>query len=142
MPPSAVAISSSLPATPVSTTIASPPRTRMYADTNPRFTRVQAAGPPESGGGLAEARVAPPDAPAGDAPAEPDAFEGRDDAAVNDDPHPATDRRASATDPRPRSARNARRVNAVAVMRTLNHRCRSRPAGGRLSVARGRYHRP
>ncbi len=53
-------MSSALPATPVSTMVASPPRTRMYADTKPRLTRSQsnAAASPDGGGAVAGASVA------------------------------------------------------------------------------------
>ena len=43
-------MSSALPSVPVSTTAASPPRARMYADTNPRFTRSQVTPSPVAGG--------------------------------------------------------------------------------------------
>ena len=52
-------MSSSLPAVPVSTMAASPPRARMYADTNPRLTRSHVTPSPgaagEPAGGSAEA---------------------------------------------------------------------------------------
>src|SRR6188768_1790170 len=44
--PSAASMASALFSTPVSTRAASPPRTRRYADTNPRFTRLQVSAPP------------------------------------------------------------------------------------------------
>src|SRR5829696_4356314 len=120
IPASPAWISSSLPATPVSTMAASPPRTKMYADTKPRLTLVQSAPPaaPDRGGLEAPATAeaegpAPPPGPVLD-PAL---------AAAATDPlldplgaHPAIPRTAIAAAPRPRSARKTRRVSITRAM--------------------------
>src|SRR6478609_7516077 len=100
----------SLPATPVSTMAASPPRTSTYADTNPRLTRSQASAPAplpalDDAAGAAEAGPLGGGVGGGVA-AELDA--GLDAPALG--AHAATDTMASANPPRPRSARKVRRV--------------------------------
>ncbi len=108
-------MSSALPATPVSTTAASPPRTRMYAETKPRLTRVQsippAVGEPDASVVAAALGMGVPE-PEGDVPAAESLGPSAPDArgVVDAAAQPATPRTASATEPRPRSARKVRRV--------------------------------
>src|SRR5262245_53809536 len=99
MPFRLASIAPSLPPTPVSTIVTSPARASRYAETKPRLTRVHAtapvaAEPPPDGGAVdalplgVELGLVPP--PLGAQPAMP--------------------RTATASAPRPRSARNRRRV--------------------------------
>ena len=113
--PRAASISSSLPATPVSTIAASPPRARMYAETNPRLTRDQRSAPPaESDGGVDDPAadapgVAPGDVPGvGDEPPAPLDAEGRAEAIAAGE-QAASEMTARANAPLPRSATKVRR---------------------------------
>src|SRR5688572_9746241 len=137
-------MSSSLPAVPVSTTAASPARARTYADTNPRFTRSQviptpgAAGDP-AGGASEPGGSAEPDDGLGDAP--PDAAADRGlapplglDAAGAQPAIPTT---ASATVPRPSSARKRRREKLIGALIT-DRWYETPPSGGFRRAGSGR----
>ena len=95
----------------------------MYAETKPRFTRVQAnpapddaAGGVEAPDGLGARRRDPLDGLGGiDVPGAPDPVDGLDVALDRAGPQPAIAMTANATEPRPRSAMKVRRVmNRVA----------------------------
>src|SRR5688572_19731397 len=116
IPVSDAPMAPSLPPTPVSTRAASPPRTRRYAETNPRFTRshVTPPLPPDAGGLDAAGGLAPAGPPrpldgVGPVPAElaDDALGEGEPRALGEQPAMVT--RAMATAPWPRSARKARR---------------------------------
>ena len=143
----ASAIAPSLPGTPVSTTAASPPRARMYADTKPRLTRCQAVGPPAVPEPDPDPDGASPEPAAVDAEAAAPSPGGDAGALAADDARgtrirrgaaqPATPSTATARPARPRSTRNRRRLigNAALIAGWYD------AAGGCGSPA-GRGHHP
>src|SRR6478609_11119910 len=105
--PSAASMASALFSTPVSTRAASPPRARRYADTNPRFTRLQARAPAALDAVADTNADGEAPAPGEDAPPEGAGVVAPADGAAGE--QAATPRIATTKAPRPRSVTNVRR---------------------------------